>query len=233
MRQIFRASLAAVTLIGCFGVTPASADTITITSGQVQATLARGSFSVTGDSLFAAAGLPDGWSSTVALNCSPCTANPPVALSFSSTCVSCASSGSSNDMLGGIVYPGSTTFYTNFDFRGPTFSSSQLSADHLTFAAPFTMTGSLAAFTSLSDPNPPFYMTDLVGSGTATISFVAVPGGFFDARNITYDFAAGASPTPEPGSLLLLGSAAALLWRRARRSGVDPAARVAITQPAR
>jgi hypothetical protein len=213
MRQKVRACVAAAFLIGLCGSLPASAEPITITSGQVVATLSAGSFQLTGADFSAAAGLPDGWSSTVARTCSPCSATAPVTLSFSSTCVSCVSSGSSGNVLGGTVFPGPTTFAVNFAFDGPSFSSSALTPQQLIFSAPFTMTGSLDAFTRLSDPNPPFFSTGLTGSGTATITFRADPGGLFDAANITYDFSPALSPTPEPGSLLLLGSGLVGLWR--------------------
>ena len=217
MRQAVLRLLAAAFLIGAVAATPASADPVTITGGQAVATLSSGSFSFTAGGLSASAGLPDGWSSAVTMTCSPCSPEQPVTLSFSSTCVSCLSEGSTGNELGGIIYPSPVTFYANFDFRGPSFSSGDLSSDNLSFTAPFTMTGSLAAFTAANDPNPPFYSTDLVGSGLATIAFTGPAGGLYNAQSITYDFTSpGPSPTPEPASIVLLGSGAALLWRKRR-----------------
>jgi hypothetical protein len=118
-----------------------------------------GGFSFNGHGLSVSAGLPDGWSSSVVNDCTPCTVDEARTLSFSSSCVGCVSSGSSGTELGGVVYSSPVTFGANFDFHGPTFSSTDLSANHLTFMAPFTMTGHLDAYTSPFDVNPPFYST--------------------------------------------------------------------------
>ena len=217
MRQAVVSVLGIAILTGFVGTTQVSADPITITAGQAVATLANGSFSFTGKGLSAGAGLPDGWAVSVVNECSPCSADQPVTLSFSSICTECLSEGSTGNTLGGVVYPAATTFGANFDFKGPTFSSSEVTPDHLVFTAPFTMTGSLAAFTAAFDPNPPFFTTDLVGRGTATIMFtppIAGGGGLFEAERITYDFSSAPSATPEPASLLLFGSGALLFWRR-------------------
>ena len=64
----------------------------------------------------------------------------------------------------------------------------------------------------------------LFGSGTATATFTAVPNDdgqghtLFDVQSLTYPFDATPSPTPEPSSLVLLGTdvagRAARKWRR-------------------
>jgi hypothetical protein len=82
------------------------------------------------------------------------------------------------------------------------------------------MTGRLDAFTAAFDVNPPFYSTDLVGSGIATIQFSTLDR-FFWAENITYDFSSSApAATPEPASMLLLGTGLVGAWqsRRLRRA---------------
>jgi len=135
--------------------------------------------------------------------CSPCPPDYSIPLSFSTSVVA-----SSN--IYGLGYS------VDLDFQGPSFSSSEVSADHLTFSAPFTMTGTVRH--TSDEFGPPDYFAEVIGSGTATMSFTKSPF-FFDARSITYDFSSGASPTPEPGSLLLLGTGLAAAWqsRRVRR----------------
>lgn len=215
MRQTVRVSMALALLIGLFGATWVSADPVTITSGQAIAKSFGGGWQFNGDGLSATGDTEDGWSLSASNTCSPCSADHPITISFSSTCVSCVSHATTDNTLGGTVYPGPTTFAATLNFTGPSFSSSEVSADHLTFTAPFTMTGSLAAFDRLSGNAPPFYTTDLIGSGTATITFTSPVGGLFEAVNTTYTFAPAA--TPEPASLLLFGSGGALLWRRRRQ----------------
>jgi PEP-CTERM motif len=85
---------------------------------------------------------------------------------------------------------------------------------------PFTMSGSLGVFDFSSGEE--LFSGDLSGSGLATFRFVTTPGGTSVVSGVTYQFAES-SPTPEPGTLVLLGSGAATLsWRRRRLSAAAP-----------
>jgi len=89
--------------------------------------------------------------------------------------------------------------------------------------SPFTFSGTLRA--RVGDEE--IFQQALVGSGTATARmFLLEPGaGFFDENNfIGYAFTAPAAATPEPATLLLIGSgAAALFTRRSRKDKPDVA----------
>jgi hypothetical protein len=74
------------------------------------------------------------------------------------------------------------------------------------FAAPFTMTGTIGGFTNPSLNGKPLFSVDLRGRGTASTSVRDVGGFFLVQLGTAYDFAPG-SPTPEPGTVLMIGTA--------------------------
>jgi len=81
----------------------------------------------------------------------------------------------------------------------------------------FTFTGSFAAFAAPGLAGTPLFSTDLTGGGAAVVAFSNFPtASGIRVAQLDYDFHDVAS-TPEPASLLLLGSGAA--WIAVRRRG--------------
>jgi hypothetical protein len=79
------------------------------------------------------------------------------------------------------------------------------------FERPFTFEGRLAAYSSPDLTGTPVFDLRLIGSGTAELS-MAVENGRYSFSSLDYTFRA--DPVPEPATLLLLGTGAALIWRR-------------------
>jgi PEP-CTERM motif len=73
---------------------------------------------------------------------------------------------------------------------------------------PFSFTGVITDFASANRDSTPVFSTALTGSGTATAEFGFEPGTsptLFDIESVTYAFEPPAA-TPEPASILLLGT---------------------------
>ena len=104
------------------------------------------------------------------------------------------------------------------------------------FSTPFTMTGHIAGTSSISPPGISLFSDDVTGNGTLTVSgIIRNPGtssALYDISSARYGFDASPSPTPEPSTLLLLGSAVVgVFWRRARSRKTPPSASARTLRP--
>jgi hypothetical protein len=81
---------------------------------------------------------------------------------------------------------------------------------------PFTLSGWLAGYASPDHSGPPIFSVMLTGRGTARLGLTR-ENGRYTFSSLDYDFEA--APVPEPATLLLVGSGAALMWRRRQRRG--------------
>lgn len=207
---------------------PVAADPIAVTDGFFDIGFARFAFrtfrfSLSGGQDFAISGQqPDGpRQGTFEPLCTfgPCTTTSP------SGTVRIVALGSAT--IDGTQYPLTQTFGAGndlFSFSSGTIVIPDATSSSLALTSPFTFAGSLDVFAidvlanDGSVHRSHVGMFDLIGQGTATTGLVR-SGDHYEIRNVTYAFA---SPTPEPASLLLLATGAAvLIRRRSRRNRVD------------
>lgn len=217
MRILNRRTLQLALLAALAGPSLAAADPVRITSGYVQSGGfdPRAQFSLEGDG-FSLTGFAVALNSTLLLACVPCVAGTTLDLGGAFHGTDAAGSG----VVDGVTY--SEIFLNGLTgtFSSPSF---QISGDQaLTITRNFTFTGTVSGY--LLNPfvygfTEPAFTKTLTGEGIARGEFLvnADKPPLFFANRLRYEFT-GPDPVPEPATLVLLGSGAALVALRRRRS---------------
>jgi PEP-CTERM motif-containing protein len=222
-----RRRLIGVTCVLLMSCRAAYADSIVVTGGSLSQTFVGGNtpFVLEGDGL-RVAGI--GYENFIGPgNCNPCIAGSTF-ISFDSTLVSFVNQGPVPGSVRGNAFADVFLDGTML-FFGPSFPASQVVSNPTpTLIAPFTFSAVLRGFPTSALTGTPIFDETFVGHGTATASYdlTTGPGATLVTFNdLVYQFEAGAapSPTPEPGSMLLvltgLAAVTARFRRTTRRSG--------------
>jgi hypothetical protein len=203
-----------VTCVLLMSCSAANADSIVVTGGSLSQTFVGGNtpFVLEGGGLRVAG---TGYENPIGPgNCNPCFAGSTF-ISFNSTLTSFVNLGPADVFLDGTMV-----------FLGPSFPASLVVSNPTpTLIAPFTFWAMLRGFPNSSMTGTPIFDEAFVGHGTATANYNLTigPGATLVIfRDVVYQFEPGAapSPTPEPGSVVLvLTGMAAVVARSRRRKG--------------
>ena len=110
------------------------------------------------------------------------------------------------EVVDGVTFP-AAFLRGSFTLSGTPFVAPPIGAGQTSFSltTPFDMTGQLSGFANFTDQTP-LFSVPVAGTGTASVGG-AVPGGqFYVGQTVSFNFEQPA-PTPEPATVLLVGTA--------------------------